>query len=144
MHSRCLDRRTFLAQGALAGVAAVLAACGDGQVGDSPTAPTGGVDLTVRLADYPALGTVGGIVRLNGTATPIAVVRSADAAYRAFSMVCTHQGTTINITASGFQCPNHGATFNAAGTWVSGQFAANLFEYRVVPNPGAGTLRITS
>ena len=125
-------------------VGAVLSACGDGVIGSGvDNTLTGPVNLTVKVSDYAALGTVGGIVRLNGTSTPIAVVRSATATYLAFSMICPHQGTTIGITSSGFKCPNHQATFNAAGTWTGGQRTSNLNQRAVVFDSTAGTLTIT-
>ena len=137
----CFDRRRFLATGTLAAVAALLGtACGNGSA-DASTSP-GSVNTTVNLADYPALGTVGGIVRLSGVNTPVAVVRSDAASYRAFSMVCTHAGTTIGILGSGFRCPNHMATFNASGQNTGGQRTSSLHEFTVTANSAAGTLTI--
>lgn len=135
-------RRDFVATGTLAAVGAFLAACG----GDDGNTPTGLADagITVTLANFPALAAVGGIARVTTTGTPVAVVRTGADSYRAFSMVCPHQGTTINIGASGFQCPNHGARFNATGTWIGGQSTSNLREFRVTSNASAGTITITN
>src|SRR5512140_1085293 len=64
-----VSRRVFISRTTLAAVAAVLAsACGDGIIGGrGPTAPaalpTGG--LILKLSDYPALATVGAIVRVD-------------------------------------------------------------------------------
>lgn len=143
------SRRDFVATGALAAVGAFLAACGSDNGGDSaapPTAPTPPVvgGITVSLASFSALATVGGIARVTATGTPIAVVRTGQSTYRAFSMVCPHQGTTINITATGFRCPNHGATFNSNGGWTGGQNTSNLVELKVSANAAAGTITITS
>ncbi len=139
-----LDRREFLAQSTLAAVAAVLfAACGTGSDFGNPTAPTN-VNVTVTLASYSALGTVGGIVRLSGTSTPIAVVRSGDSSYRAFSMICPHEGSIIGVSGSGFLCPNHKAQFSSSGANVGGQRTSSLFEFTVALNATAGTLTITS
>ncbi len=136
-----MDRRAFLAQSTLAAVAAALAtACG---AEGSPTGP-GSVNVTVTLADYAALATVGGIARINGTATPVAVVRTATSSYRAFSMVCPHAGTTIGISGGGFLCPNHRASFSSTGTWTGGERTSNLWEFTVTANTAAGTLTITS
>ncbi len=141
-----LSRRAFISRSTLAAVAAVLAgACGDGIIGGRgltapATLPTGG--LTLRLADYPALATVGAIVRADTTAGPMALVHSAATTYLAFSMVCPHQGTTINIQGSGFVCPNHGARFDASGSWTGGQPTSNLAAYTVLLDATAGTLAI--
>jgi cytochrome b6-f complex iron-sulfur subunit len=135
-------RRAFVAQSTLAAVVALLAACG----GDSLTGPLrpSDVNLTVALASYPALAAVGGIVRLDNTTTPIAVVRVGADSYRAFSMVCPHQGTTIAISGSGFRCPNHGATFSSTGAWTGGERTSGLFEFTVALNSAAQSLTITS
>lgn len=140
--SNC-SRRDFLSAGTMAAVGALLAACTSGEGGFAPTSPSG-VSLTVTLANFPALANVGGIARVTSSGSPVAVVRTADTTYRAFSMVCPHRGTTINITGSGFRCPNHGATFNANGVWTGGQRTNGLFELTVSQNLSAGTITITS
>lgn len=135
----CIARREFLSQSTLAALgAAILGACGDGVTG-----ATGGstvVSGSVRIADYPALAAVGGIARVNGTV--VAVVRSATSTFRAFSMSCPHQGTTIAISGNGFRCPNHGATFSATGAWTGGERTSSLRELSVVYNTQDETLTI--
>ena len=143
-----VSRREFLTASSALAVTAVLAACGDGISGTGGrsggvTGPSN-VATTVVLANFPALGTVGGIVVVSGGGTPIAVVRSNATQYRAFSLTCPHQGTTVEINGAGFRCPNHGATFNASGGWTGGQPTNGLFEFTVVSNATAGTLTITS
>ena len=138
---RCFDRRRFLATGSLAAVAAFLGtACGNG-LSDGATGP-GSVNTTVTLDDYPALGTVGGIVRISGVSTPVAVVRSDSSSYRAFSMVCPHAGTTIGIVGTGFRCPRHLAAFDASGQNTGGQRTSSLHEFTVTANSTAATLTI--
>ncbi|MEP6762912.1 MAG: Rieske 2Fe-2S domain-containing protein [Gemmatimonadaceae bacterium] len=140
------SRRRFVSESVMAAVASLLfVACGDGVIGaGGGSGITGPLNITVTLSDYSALGTVGGIAKLTGTSTPIAIVRSADATYLAFSMVCPHQGTTININGSGFLCPNHGAQFNAGGTWAGGQPTNNLVRISTTLDATAGTLTLGS
>ena len=140
-----VNRREFLATSSALAITAVLAACGDG-IGGSDGSVTGpsNVNATVTLASYPALGTVGGIAVISGTATPIAVVRASATQYRAFSLVCPHAGSTVAISGTGFRCPNHGATFNASGAWTGGERTNGLFEFTVASNTAAGTITITS
>lgn len=133
------SRRDFLSTTSLAAMGAILAACGS----ESSTAPVN-VNLTVTPASFAALNAVGGIAQVSSTGTPVAVVRSGNASYRAFSMVCPHQGTTIGINSTGFRCPNHGATFNANGAWVGGEPTSGLRELTVTANTTAGTITITS
>jgi Rieske Fe-S protein len=131
-----------MATGAMAVAGAFLAACGSDSAG-SPTSP-GNVNLTVTLANFPALGTVGGIAQVSSSGSPVAVVRASATTYRAFSMVCPHQGSTVSINGSGFRCPNHGATFNGNGAWTGGERTSGLFEFKVASNTSAGTITITS
>ncbi|HEX9108861.1 MAG TPA: Rieske (2Fe-2S) protein, partial [Longimicrobiales bacterium] len=144
-----LDRRGFISRSTLAAVVAVLSgACGTGadilalrqRSGGSGGLPAGG--LTLKLGDYPALAQVGGIARADTTAGPIALVRTGASAFSAFSMVCPHQGSTINIQGSGFVCPNHGARFNAAGQWTGGQPTTSLVSFPVTFDATTGVLTL--
>jgi nitrite reductase/ring-hydroxylating ferredoxin subunit len=134
----CLSRRTFLAESTALAVTALLVACGS----DGVSAPRN-VNETVRLAEYPTLATVGGIARLNGTSTPIAVVRTASS-YRAFSLICPHESGSVGVSGNGFQCAKHGARFDANGTWTGGERTTNLNEFTVRVDATANTLTITS
>jgi nitrite reductase/ring-hydroxylating ferredoxin subunit len=133
-------RRDFLAQGSLAAVATLLAACSssEGPTGVLPTA------VTVRVADYPALAAVGGISQVSSTGLPVAVVRSGASAFRAFSLRCPHQGSTVQVSGGAFRCPNHGATFNSSGAWTGGERTSSLTELKVAVNAAGDTLTITS
>ena len=144
-------RRQFLTQAALAAVAAVLAACGDGEIAGvangepieqpPPVLPTG---FTIRIADFPALSNVGGIARVDGnTSNPIAVSRTGANSFIALSMICPHAGyKPINIVSNGFRCPNHAALFDSTGNWTGGQRTRDLQSYPTVYNAGSGSLTI--
>ena len=134
-----LDRREFLAQGTITLSALMLAACGGS---DNPTSP-GTVNVTATPASYPALANVGGIARLSGTSTPIALVRSSTSSYRAFWLVCPHAGSTVGINGTSFLCPGHGAMFSATGAWTGGQPTSGLYEFTVTSDAN-GTLTITA
>ena len=141
--ARCvaLDRRSFLAQTALAGVAAFLAACA---AGGDVTAPSFTGTLTVTPADFAALAAVGGIARVDGgQGSPVAVVRVSDTQYAAFSLVCPHQGATVSISGVGFRCPQHGAQFASDGRWTGGQSTSNLHALSAAFDPATGELTIT-
>lgn len=144
-------RRQFLTQAALGAMAAFLAACGDGEIAGvpndgeielpPPVLPTG---FTIRIADFPALSSVGGIARVDGnTANPIAVSRTGATAFVALSMICPHAGyKPISIVSGGFRCPNHAARFDSTGNWTGGQRTRDLQSYPTVYNAGSGTLTI--
>lgn len=148
------DRRRFLSSALAASILGVLAACGDGNIGgvtgnddDDDIGGGGGggtTGLVVTLANFSALTSDGGIARVDGgVGTPTAVVRISATSYRAFSLVCPHAGTTVNIVSGGFRCPNHGATFTSTGAVTSGPATRGLTERSVTLNATAGTLTIS-
>jgi nitrite reductase/ring-hydroxylating ferredoxin subunit len=137
-----VSRRTFVSAATLATVAAMLEACG---ASGGATGPGGsGGAFTVTLASFSQLSTVGGIARVDGgTGSPTALVRTGTSSFVALSMICTHEGTTIGISGSGFTCPNHGAKFDSTGAWVSSpQRTTNLTSFTTTFDSAAGTVRI--
>jgi Rieske Fe-S protein len=150
--SRCagcgIDRRAFLSQSTIAAVTALLLdACGTG-VWDPVSPPTNIVPatgLSYRLADFPALAKIGGIAPIvDPTGTPAALVRTGGTTFELLSLVCPHQGTTLQLSGGGFVCPNHGARFAVDGTWTGGQATANMTSVAVIYNAVAGTLAVAA
>ncbi len=142
-----IGRRAFLTQGALASIALALAACG----GDGPVAPS--IDSnTIRLADHPALGAVGGVALVTLGEVPLAVVRTGESSFVALSRACPHQGALVEATSGGFTCPRHKAQFGTTGDFVGGPARIvqafeglqqrNLRSYPVQYNRKKGTLAI--
>jgi Rieske Fe-S protein len=131
-----IDRRSFLAQSTLVALGALLAGC------STSTGPGGtGLPLVVNLLDFPALGPVGGIARVdNGSGTPVAVVHVSESSYLAFSLVCPHQGYLVAPNGSAFLCTGHGARFAADGHWIGGQPTGNLRGLPVAAGDTPGTL----
>jgi Rieske Fe-S protein len=124
----------------LAAVVAVLDAC------NSPTAPAfsgnSGGTLTIKLSDFSALSAVGGIARVDSSGAPTALVRTGTSSFAAFSLICPHQGTTVSITNGSFTCPNHGARFNATGTWIGGQSTGNVRSNTAMFDATTGTIAV--
>ncbi len=137
--SIAIGRRQFISASMMAAAAGALAACGGSS--SSITAP-GNVSLTLKVSDYAALASVGGVALVNVSGSPIAVVRTGATTFIALSRICPHQGTTVNATANGFLCPNHGATFNMTGTWIGGQKTSNMRSYATTYDSAAGTIAI--
>jgi Rieske Fe-S protein len=135
-----VDRRTFLSAATMAAVAAVLEACSGG--GSFFTGPSGG-PLTVSVSSFPALATVGGVARVDGgNGAPTALVRTGASTFRGLTMVCTHQGSTIDVVNNtSFRCPNHGALFNSAGANTGGQQTSSLASFAATFD-GANTVTI--
>jgi cytochrome b6-f complex iron-sulfur subunit len=135
-----IGRRTFLAQSALLAAGALLAACAAGDA----TAPGTTLNSTtdIKVSDFPALASVGGIALVNISGNPMAIVRTGDASFVTLSRICPHQGSTINPDGSGFLCPGHGARFSATGQWQGGQRTSNMQSFSTSYNPAAGTITI--
>jgi len=133
-----IDRLTFFKQGAAAIAAQALAACGS----DGPTAPSTLSTTTVSLASNPKLATVGGVVTLNINGSPVAIVRESTSTFAAFSLVCPHQGNTVQAQTSRFYCPGHGATFDLTGKWTGGERTSNLRSYPTTYDASSGTITI--
>jgi Rieske Fe-S protein len=140
-----VDRRAFLSVATLAAVAAVLDGC------TSSTGPGGlfggayGGPITVRLASYGALASVGGVARVDGgNGAPTALYRSGSSSFVALAMICTHQGYyPIEITSSGFYCPVHGSSYNRTGGPTGGFAQSNLQTFGTSYSASAGTVVIS-
>jgi len=65
----------------------------------------------------------------------IAVMRSSNDIY-ALSLVCTHLGCTVNVTADGLSCPCHGSRFDRRGTVVKGPAERPLQRLKVEERGG--------
>lgn len=136
-----IDRRAFLMRGALAAAAVALAACGGGLSDGSVTAPSS-VSLSLKVADYPALASVGGVALVDAGGSPLAIVRTATGSFVALSRICPHQGATVGTSANGFTCPRHGARFNATGSWIGGQETSNLHSFPTSYDASTETLTV--
>jgi Rieske Fe-S protein len=138
-----VSRRDFVSMATLSAVALTLTACGSGG-GDDITGPIppGVGEVTVRVADFPALNAVGGVAKVRNS-PPVAMTRTSSG-FVAFSMSCTHQGTTVGINDDGtIFCPNHGAEFTSAGIWTGGQRTSSLVRLPVVIDSGGINATIT-
>ena len=78
---------------------------------------------TLRFADFPALRTTGGSIRLQVPGAPlslgqIVVTRYQPNTFAAVAEECTHEGCAIgeySVSAGLFTCPCHGAQYDATG-----------------------------
>src|ERR1043166_5310008 len=136
-----IGRREFVARGSAGLGALLLAAC---QMGVD-TSPLSG-SVGVNVANYSKLATIGGIVRVNETSTPVALERTGASSFVAYSLVCPHAGGTVQVTGGtsvAFSCPVHGAQFDASGQNVGGQRTGSLHTYSAVYDSVAGTVTIS-
>ena len=112
----CLSRRAFLTRSsiAVAGAAALVAGCGDGQFGPEPLASTTGT-LSFKVASIPELANTGQLVKIPPQQGLIAVKRTGPASFAAISTVCTHQGCETSLAGAGFECPCHLSAYDTNG-----------------------------
>ena len=87
------------------------------------------------VADFPALGNVGGVVlgRPEGFPSTLLITRvlagTGPDAIAALSAVCPHLGCTVLAGAGALQCPCHDSRFDLAGTFVTGPADMSLLRY---------------
>ncbi len=142
---RCatVDRRGFLSAASMISIGALLAACGDG-VFDGPESWLDVLRDPIRIDPrlYPELQQVGGRVIITPPdRAPMLVETTGVREYRAFSLVCPHNGTIVNVATNGYTCPNHGARFSRDGTWIGGQSTVDLTPIAVTVESD-GTLNV--
>lgn len=145
----CLSRRDFLARGtlAVAGAAALVSGCGDGQFGPDALPTTTGT-IKVKVASLPGLATTGQLVKIPPQLGLIAVKRTGPATFFAVSTVCTHQGCETSLVSTGFECPCHLSEYDTNGK-VTRQpvntqgSATDLPTYTTAYDSATDTLTIT-
>lgn len=115
----CMTRRSFVEKtAALAAVAAFFAACsGEGSITD-PTVPT-----QIKVSSFPGLATLNQLVLIDAQR---AAKRTGTSTFAAYSRACTHEGTQVELSGTGFFCGNHGATYDNNGHVTLGPATRNL------------------
>lgn len=137
-----LDRRAFLNTASVISLGALMAACGDGVL-NGPEAFLDIIREPIRIDpnQFPELLTVGGRVTITPSGqAPMVVEHVGAQQFRAYSLVCPHKGTVVDLTPSGFLCPNHGATFARDGEWTGGQSTISLPPIAVTVNADGSLL----
>ena len=119
------------------GAGSLLAACGgssdtvDAQQLDAPSCPSGDLCLDTSTSAYKQLANTNGSAIINSNVGQLVVVRENATTAVALSAVCTHQGCTVNYSASSQRlvCPCHGAEFSLTGSVVLGPATVALKSY---------------
>jgi len=63
-------------------------------------------------------------------AVPAALIRDSKG-FRAFSLVCSHLGCTVEIKSDNYACPCHGSRYDLAGQVIKGPASIPLTPLRV-------------
>jgi cytochrome b6-f complex iron-sulfur subunit len=98
-----------------------------------------GAGVTVNIADFPALQTVGIPVDIGNDR---AVVRTGASTFLALSRICTHQGCDTAVRDDRFVCPCHNSMFSATGAVLRGPAERPLQRLALQYDPASGTLTI--
>lgn len=108
-----------------------------------PTDPDG--RFGVSVADLSSSNPVKQAPNLKGSdGKGILVTRVSDTEYYALSMMCTHQGNTINntVTDGGIVCPLHLSMFSLKGEVLRGPAEEPLKQYDAVFDASKQEVRI--
>ena len=143
----CVSRRTFLERAGIVAAGIIAAGCaGADSIAGVGSGPLPGGSVTINVADYAGLATVGQPVEVKtstGANLGIAVVRTGTSSFIALGMACTHEGTKVDIIGKIFDCPNHGAQFSSTGTVTRGPATRSLTSRTVTFDQAANTLTIS-
>lgn len=83
--------------------------------------------LSVRVAQIPELAEVGGTVSIGLLkGKPVGISRTAANSYRAFSLLCPHQGIPVKKQGPGWVCPAHLSEFEPDGDLLLGPASTGL------------------
>ena len=141
-----VERRTLVRSGLIAGVIGAVTVIGGTALalGRRPSSGSGraagGVSPSAASGQPDATTTGSATVIAATSAVPQGQAKSFTAAdgqpayllhpsadsFVAFSAICTHQGCTVQFAGGAFQCPCHGATYDANGQVTGGPAPAPL------------------
>ena len=145
----CVSRREFLARSAgSAGIAALVAACGDGVIsgvtaGASKPPVVPPAPVQVKVGNYPALAMLGVLVQPTETFVALKRTGSAPDTFECFSIACTHEGCAVGITnGQRFDCPCHGSRFDSSGQVLLGPATRPLAMIATSYDPATDLLTI--
>lgn len=128
----------------LSGACALLALTGLGPFPTSASAEIRKISngrITVRLKNIPELSQIGGSVGVgNVKGKPVAITRTGNSTYVAFSLSCPHQGVKVSKKANGWVCDAHGSEFEADGDLVLGPATTRLPRVPMKISKGVATI----
>lgn len=152
------DRRDFIATAAktvgitLCGLAlgSLVQSCEQDSVRPADATPTGS-SVLLDITKEPELAAQGGAIKRtfdsNNNGAPVIVIRLDATSFVAFSAVCTHQGSIINLPAPGSNvmvCPRHEEEFLITnGAPQTDTAPRPLQAFATVYDPSTQILKIT-
>ena len=140
----CLSRREFLTRSTLAVAgAALVAGCGDGQIGPGVTGPVQPFVQSFKVSLVPGLATTGQLVQIGSGNNLMGVKRTGATTFAGWSMICTHEGCPTNIENNAFICHCHDSAFDNQGRVVRGPANKPLPAAAAVYDQATDTLTLS-
>jgi cytochrome b6-f complex iron-sulfur subunit len=140
MKRREVLQRIVLGSGTVLLLPPAILSCSEDETPD-PGGNNGNNDLTINMDEtaYATLKSDGGFVVVSG----IIVANTGGGNYVALSSICTHNGCTVDYSASNnnFPCPCHGSVFNPNGSVAEGPANSPLKEYTVTKEGNVLTIK---
>ena len=109
----CVGRREFLVKSAFIAGGLVLTLSGAAKALDGVVDTS---DVVIPIDDKSPLNKIGGSLVVESTKGKIIIVRTGDAAFVAFSAICTHKRGIVEYDEAKkqFECPKHHSKFDAS------------------------------
>jgi cytochrome b6-f complex iron-sulfur subunit len=132
-----MERRDFLTNigqaSAIFAAGTFLASCSKSSATPTATTPPPGggalatIDLKTELTSIDSTKVVGNIIIIRTAADNV------PASFEALSLICTHQGCTVNYDSSNkdFLCPCHGSAYDINGAVTNGPAIKALTKYTI-------------
>jgi len=140
-----ITRRDFIkrsAVGVVVGSAAISGLNLDlfaGQSAKKAVIKRSGDDIIVKIADNPALSTVGGSYSVTDD---IMLIRRDESSFIAVSTICRHKGCTVELEGDKFVCPCHGSEYTREGKVTQGPAKADLKIFETMFDSKSGMITI--
>jgi Rieske Fe-S protein len=109
--------------------------------GASVVKKAAGGRLSIRMRDIPKVVDVGSSASIGSVkGRPVALLRTGTSTFKAFSLMCPHQGVTVIKQEDGWYCDAHGSKFEENGALNMGPATSGLPPVRVKVRKGIVTI----
>ena len=109
--------------------------------GASVVKKAAGGRLSIRVKDIPKVVGVGASAQIGQVkGRPVALLRTGPSTFKAFSLLCPHQGVTVIKQDDGWYCDAHGSKFENDGALNMGPATSGLPPIPVKVSKGIVTI----
>jgi Rieske Fe-S protein len=109
--------------------------------GASVVKKAAGGRLTIKLKDISKVVAVGASAAIGEVKSrPVALLRTGASTFKAFSLLCPHQGVTVIKQEDGWYCEAHESKFGVNGSLVNGPATRGLPSIPVRVSKGVITI----